>query len=91
MRKLLAVAALTVTLTACSHGEQAKPSPKPEGASDALPVCAEVWVAGQQLTSDYEGCMDGDVLEAVVTTGDGTVYYDDRFMAQPGAVIKAVQ
>ena len=54
LRALTAAGLMSATLliTGCSE--------KP--ASETLPDCADVWVAGNELPNDYEGCMsDGSI------------------------------
>ena len=77
MRRLTgitAVALLAISLTACGNesdqegsGDTGNESSAPPEAS--VPACDEVWVEGETLPEDYEGCdLDGTVQAAV--------YYD---------------
>ena len=78
--------ATTAVLTACSATSDA-PEPEP---TNTVPTCSEVWVEGEKLPTDYEGCMDGEALVVPVATADGTVHDEDRLMAQPGTVLRKV-
>jgi len=87
----LAVATVALLATVACGGEEKPPSDDPLGVSD-MPSCADVWVAGETLPSDYEGCLeDGDNLIVVVTDSQGNTGYDDRFTAKPGGVIEEIR
>lgn len=91
MNRALIVAAVAVlALSGCGDDD------KDDDAGDitsGVPACSDVWVAGETLPEDYEGCTreDGD-LEAAVTLPctDGTELagYEDRFWALLGGEIK---
>jgi hypothetical protein len=78
-----AVAVLLWLATACSPANT-------EPSDSGLPVCSDVWVVGQTLPSDYEGCMDGDALVLSISNSAGAVVYDDRLVALPGTPIREV-
>lgn len=93
MRKTIAASAaalLALTLAACGDDSD---SPKSGGDNDEAlaPKCSDVWVAGETLPEDYEGCMDGDTLEAAASfnCGDGSslFQYADDFWAFGGQEI----
>ena len=81
--RLLVLGLAALLLAAC----EADPEPIPEAtasaikelqeikdAIDAMPKCADVWIEGQRLPADYEGCMNGDVLEAGVSSCGGKLF-----------------
>lgn len=92
MRKTIAASAaalLALTLAACGDDSG---SPKSVGDDEALaPKCSDVWVAGETLPEDYEGCMDGDTLEAAASfnceDGSSLFQYADDFWAFGGKEI----
>ncbi|MEZ5095692.1 MAG: hypothetical protein R2731_05985 [Nocardioides sp.] len=51
---VLASGLLTGALAGCGSGGDPKP------ASETLPTCADVWVAGETLPADYAGCQAED-------------------------------
>lgn len=71
---------LTAALSACgsSSNDAANDTsgPTSSGAS-SVPSCGDVWKAGATLPADYDGCMNGDMLEAAAffTCGDGSKLY----------------
>lgn len=83
MRAPLPAAALVaLALTGCSDSS--------DGSSEGAPDCSDVWVAGETLPDDYEGCAeDGETGYAVLLTyGDCEITtYDDRFYAALGGEI----
>lgn len=87
--RTFAVVLSVLLLTACGGGGD-----DDEGGtgSGGLPDCADVWVEGETLPEDYEGCMDGDMTVALVTSdctdGSRLTGYDDRYWALLGGEIK---
>jgi hypothetical protein len=80
---------LALTVAACGGGGEDAES---AGTSGVMPDCSDVWVDGETLPEDYEGCTDGDTIAAAVTiecdSGIGTfVTYDDRFHALLGDTV----
>jgi hypothetical protein len=77
--RLLALGLAALLLAAC----EADPEPIPEAtasmieelqkmqdAAEATSTCAEVWIEGERLPADYEGCMKGDVLQVALKSCD---------------------
>ena len=92
MRIAIAVAAL-LSVVACGAGEDEKAYTEFTDAVAATPNCADVWVVGETLPEDYEGCRDDDdvlQLSAYYTCDDGTKLtgYDDRLYAVMGSEIR---
>lgn len=62
-----------------------------------VPDCSEVWIAGEKLPEDYDGCMDEDGTVAIATSvpcADGLLdmaFYDDRYWTRPadGTIVDA--
>lgn len=86
MRSCVGLAALALVLAGCSDDGGEGES------STGLPDCADVWVAGETLPEDYDGCMsDPDTIEAavVMTCDDGSEFtgFDDRLYAKLGGEI----
>lgn len=54
-RSVLAALTLATALTACGES-----SPVVTPKSESLPDCDKVWVAGETLPDDYEGCVDAE-------------------------------
>lgn len=55
-------------------------------ASDSLPGCAEVWVVGERLPDDYEGCVDAEgtlqvseIKDCTSAEGRFTTFGDNLF------------
>ena len=90
MPRLLAsaatLAALAALLTGC--GDDA-----PTPASESLPSCDQVWVAGEDLPEDYAGCKDGDgvlqvsEIKECTKTDQRFTAYGDTYYAILGAPI----
>lgn len=61
--------------------------------SERLPTCAEVWVAGQTLPADYEGCVGEDgVLEVseikkCSSSAGSLTTFDDTYFSLLGSEI----
>lgn len=101
MTRLVATVLLALSLTACGGGNDDKADSDPTTSapvsdapeSSGTPTCSDVWVVGETLPEDYEGCEEGDTLFASVTQDckDGSVFtsYDDRFYAVLGGPIAA--
>lgn len=59
-----------------------------------MPACSDVWVAGQMLASNYEGCMRDGSIDAVtsVKCGDGDLFtLDDELYGIPGEKVTATR
>lgn len=74
-----------------STSESSSPSPsEPSAATEpgALPECADVWVAGQDLPKDYKACQsEGETIKPVKRPcGYGATFFeqDGRFFAMKG-------
>lgn len=93
-RWIAPVAAALVLLSACtSHtGNGASPTTL-SNSSPSLPQCSEIWVVGQTLPTDYDGCSKDATTEAAVTAsctdGDTFTTYEDRLWAKLGGPIAA--
>jgi hypothetical protein len=86
VRSLAAGSLLAAALVACGGpAEQAPPATEPK-----TPDCAEVWVVGETLPSDYEGCLAGDSRVVAISNAEGGVVYDERLAAVPGETIAKV-
>jgi hypothetical protein len=89
-----AVAAL-LGIVACGadRGDRNAPDPADDtSASQTLPACADVWVKGQTLPTDYQGCTTPDGAEAaamIVECVDGRSWatHEDRFFGYLGGTI----
>ena len=97
MRLYLAAFALPLLLVGCGgDDESSEPDNALEGLeqmADDAPACSDVWVAGQTLPDDYEGCTDETGMLYVATAGqckDGSmlVSYEQRNMwvVTPGTI-----
>jgi hypothetical protein len=81
-------AALVPLLAACGSD---KPDVTP--ASESLPACADVWVAGETLAGDYEGCVDEDgvlnvpEIQDCTENDDQITTFDARFFSLLGGEI----
>ena len=69
---LLAVVLSTSVLAGCGGDDSGEDSGQPEasGAVESLPACDEVWVAGETLPDDYDGCVIQGNEIAVFSPGD---------------------
>lgn len=74
--------------------ESTEPSPSAEEPSPppaSWPACSEVWVAGADLPSPYDGCAEGDIAVPAdaqrCSMGAVLVTYDGRFWGVPGHVV----
>jgi hypothetical protein len=85
MKNFLLAAVLVGSLAACGDDK-----PEPIFDRTVSPSCSDVWVVGQTLPKDYEGCMDGDSLVVSISDSTGAVVYDDRLKAEPGHTIEEV-
>jgi len=85
-------------LSSCGGDREDADSPPPtasapasDEASGGVPSRGNVWVQGGKLPDDYEGCMNGDALETLVThdceDGRRLASYDDKFWAFLGEEI----
>lgn len=83
LSSLISGLAVTAVLAACS-GNVTRPEPS------QTPACSQVWVEGDTLPADYEGCMDGESLVVAISDNTGAVVYDDRLAAKPGQSIAKV-
>ena len=92
-------AAALVLLVACGGSGEGSAADKPKQTNgqvaaekdDTVPPCTKVWVADQKLPEGYEGCMNGDSLEVLVThdceDGRRLASYDDKYWAFLGDTI----
>lgn len=100
MRTRLAIcAALALLATGCSSddsgdGVVADATNAPE--SGGLPACADVWVDGETLPEDYDGCEnpDGSIEEPVIYDCDSgigrfTTYRDELHALLGGEITEA--
>ncbi len=69
---LVAGVALAALLTGCGRDEGPTP------VSETLPACDDIWVAGETIPEDYEGCRDEDGVLQVSEIKECTKS-DDRF------------
>lgn len=67
MKTLIGSSAIALALLGLAGcGDDGSVQDDPESATD----CSDVWVAGETLPSDYEGCNDGDTFVVLKTVGD---------------------
>lgn len=96
MKTLLGSVALLLALTSCSSSDGDNKNPNEDGGPTSESAsCADIWVAGNTLPSDYDGCeISADLLEAAAVSecADGSKWtgYDDRFYAKLGGKIHEV-
>lgn len=93
MRKTIAASAaalLAFTLAGCGDNSDSPESSR-DKEENLVPKCADVWVAGETMPKDYEGCMSGDTLEAAASfdckDGSSLFQYEDDFWAFGGQEI----
>ncbi len=84
MKTQMATALLAVAfVVGCSSDDTSGSSSN--GGGGGMPACDDVWVDGNTLPKDYEGCLNGNTIEAAVTRDckDGTKFttYQDHFYA----------
>lgn len=94
--RLAVIAVLALTATGCSgddNGETAEEGQDaPAAATSDYPACEDIWVEGETLPDDYEGCDNDGAIEVAATiecdSGVGTfVTYQDEFHALLGGEI----
>ncbi len=104
LRAYLLVVGLAVTsLAACgdettdtSASSGAASSSDSESPTETVrqPLCADVWVPGQDVPEEYEGCSDDSgwvpADEFLCDSGQLLVTYGDRFYAATGARVNEV-
>ena len=93
-REWLVAVVLATSLAGCG-GDSGADAGQPEasGAVETLPACDEVWVAGETLPDDYDGCViQGDEIAvfspAECPSGDQYATHEDRFYAVVGDTIE---
>ncbi len=85
---IVAGVALAALLTGC--GDDEGPAP----ASETLPTCDDIWVAGETIPEDYAGCTDGDGVLQVSDVQECTkndqqfTTFGDRFYGVLGGAIR---
>jgi hypothetical protein len=91
MKALLGTAALLFTLAGCSDNDDT--NNEDAGGPESM-RCDDIWVEGEMLPEDYDGCETPDSIVAAVTVdcADGTKFtsYGDRLYAKLGEEIFAV-
>jgi hypothetical protein len=86
-RPLLVLPVLLLALAGCADAVEVTPK------SESMPACADVWVGGDRLPADYEGCVDEDGVLQVseikqCTSADGSfTTYDGSYFALLGGTI----
>ncbi|MFD7157974.1 hypothetical protein ACFV9C_25455 [Kribbella sp. NPDC059898] len=82
----------TTPTTAASSGPGS--TTPPASSAPTVPACADVWVAGQVLPADYNGCTHDNTTEAAVghacKTGGDLIAYGKAW-AQLGQPIKVAK
>lgn len=88
-----AVAAMVLALAGCG-GEKSSDTaaPKASGLVETLPSCAKVWVTGETLGKDYDGCVIKGNQVHVFSPGkcpSGAEYTDyDRYYTVVGEAVQ---
>lgn len=105
LRRSALVAAMLLLAAGCGDDEgdaaedtsgetSASQSSSPTDGGTGLPACAEVWVAGETLPRDYQGCeQDGAAVKPQkhsCSYGSAIVEFDDTFYAVTGKQINEV-
>lgn len=93
--RIAALAIAPLFLAGCGGGDSEgdKDSAAP-AANGGMPACSEVWVEGETLPENYEGCDEGDAVSApaISECGDAEwTSYNDEFYAKLGGEIFAVE
>lgn len=94
-RLALSLGSLALLVSACGNGDE----PSPEAGIDpgeTTPACSDVWVDGETLPEDYEGCLENaDLIAAAVFSdcadGSQLTSYDGRFYGLLGSEITEVE
>ena len=99
MRRLLIGCAALFALTACDSSasdDGGATTDLPMVTSEDYPKCEDVWVVGESLPDDYEGCYDKvrDTIElaSYIGCGDGsrlTSYVDEWWVVTGGTIARA--
>lgn len=92
-RNLVVAAVLAMAAAGCGGSGDDGGQPKADGLVENSPPCDEVWVAGETLPEDYDGCLIQGNEVAVFSPADcpsGAQYatYADQFYAVPGDTIE---
>lgn len=98
MKTLLGTIALLLALTSCGSddgGGDTKTNDTKTNDTNSPPAastsCDDIWIAGETLPEDYDGCDRGDTIEAPAvldcTDGSKMTGFDDRFYAKLGGEI----
>lgn len=92
-RAAVLLAALALSLAGCGGGSSSPDTPKASGPIETWPDCSEVWVTGQTLPKDYEGCViKGNEAKPFVgmKCPSGAKYgsYEDRWYAVLGGTVQ---
>lgn len=93
MKRTIAAVFAALLLAGCSGSDDSSKGDDSKSGDDAYPSCESVWVDGQTLPKNYEGCTsDPDTIEAPALlecdSGIGQfTSFDDRFFALLGGEI----
>jgi hypothetical protein len=90
LRRLTVALAIAVLATSGCGGNTDRAEPDLSG----VPRCQDIWVGGQTLPQDYEGCVGesgGLVMSSLLACTDGSQFttHEGRFFAQLGGTITA--